>query len=324
MTTIKDVAESAGISIKTVSRVINGAPTVRPKVRAKVEAAMAALNYRPALAARQLASGRSFIVALIAPRATYSYFSRMMVAMAEACRSVGHHLVLEVIDAQEVEAPDWHLRLSCDPDAVLVIPPYADHPRMVAALATLGKPLVRVAGAQDGMGQSLPVEDAAIAGEMARYLLGKGHRRLAIIAPPRDTMPAWSRVTGFAAALAEAGVDLPEAYMLRGDMRFSSGDAALRQLMALPQRPSAIFACNDPMALGAMSAALRLGFAVPQDVAIAGFDHSSEGQMGFPTLTTIHQPVEDIARRAVGMALGRAEMVEQAGELPYLVPRESA
>jgi LacI family transcriptional regulator len=101
MATIKDVAEHSGISIKTVSRVINGAQTVRPKVREKVEASIRALNYRPALAARQLASGRSFIIAMIAPRLTYSYFSRIMVAAADACRKVGYHLVLEVIDGED-------------------------------------------------------------------------------------------------------------------------------------------------------------------------------------------------------------------------------
>ncbi|RVU05899.1 LacI family transcriptional regulator [Novosphingobium umbonatum] len=323
MATIKDVAEYSGISIKTVSRVINGAPTVRPKVRAKVEEAIRALNYRPALAARQLASGRSFIVAMIAPRQTYSYFSRLMVAMAEACRDYGHHLVLEVIDRSEMDSdPAWTLQLSCEPDAVIIVPPYADDPRMVEAVAALGKPMLRMAVGDDGVGQALPVPSYEISYAMGRYLLAKGHRQLAIIAPPRKTMSAYARVEGFAQALADAGVDLPPSCIVAGTMDFASGEAAFRQLMSLPRRPTAIFATNDPMALGAMACALRLGFSVPQDVAIAGFDNSVEGQMCYPPLTSVHQPLEEIARAAVGLVLG---VEQQRPEfIHHIVERESA
>lgn len=317
MATIKDVAAHSGISIKTVSRVINGAQSVRPGSRAKVEAAIRALNYRPALAARQLASGRSFIIAMIAPRVTYSYFSRLMVATAEACRKVGHHLVLEVIDRQ-----DTAVALSCEPDAVIVVPPFADNHPVLDALLALGKPLVRIAGREDGIGRSVEVHDHAIAQEMAHYLADKGHETLAMIAPPRATMASNQRLTGFRAGLAERGLPLPDSHVIRADMSFADGARAFRDLMALPRRPSAIFAANDMMALGAMACALRLGFRVPQDVAIAGFDNSDEGQMCYPALTSIHQPLEEIARIAVDLALERPGV--DASFAHHLVIRESA
>lgn len=317
MATIKDVAEHSGISIKTVSRVINGAQTVRPKVREKVEASIRALNYRPALAARQLASGRSFIIAMIAPRLTYSYFSRIMVAAADACRKVGYHLVLEVIDGE-----DAAISLSCEPDAVIVVPPFADNLRVLSALSALGKPVVRIAGREDGVGRSVAVHDHAIAREMADYLADKGHQCLAMIAPPRPEMASEERLTGFREGLAGRGLDLPETHVVRAGMTFVEGERAFRELMALPRRPTAIFAANDQMALGAMACALRMGFRVPQDVAIAGFDNSIEGQMCFPALTSIHQPVEEIARIAVDMALGRD--LGEAGFAHHLVIRESA
>jgi LacI family transcriptional regulator len=323
MATIKDVAERSGISIKTVSRVINGAPSVRANVRAKVEQAIRDLNYRPALAARQLATGRSFIVAMIAPRLTFSYFAGLMVASASACRAAGHHLVLEVVDAAEFSQQDqWQLQLSCEPDAVIVVPPFSDDPRMIEALCALGKPLVRIAGKNDGIGHSVEVHDHAIAREMAAYLVGKGHTRLAMIAPPHSQMAAEERLDGFRDGLAEHGIELAASCIVRGTMRFESGVAAFKELMALPQRPTAIFAANDVMALGAMSTALRLGFRVPQDIAIAGFDNAAEGQMCFPTLTSIHQPIEEIAEAAVNLALGRGH---GAGSFHHrLIIRESA
>ena len=317
MATIKDVAEHSGISIKTVSRVINGVRTVRPKVREKVEASIRELNYRPALAARQLASGRSFIIALISPRQTYSYFSRIMVATADACRKVGYHLVLEVMDRE-----DWTITLSCEPDAVIVVPPFADNPRVLAELAKLDKPLVRIAGKNDGIGRSVEVHDHAIARDMAHYLADKGHQVLAMIAPPRPDMASDERLTGFRDGLAERGLELPDSHVVRAGMTFAEGERAFRDLMALPRRPGAIFAANDQMALGAMACALRMGFRVPQDVAIAGFDNSDEGQMCYPALTSIHQPVEEIARIAVDLALDRP--CADAGFAHHLVIRESA
>ncbi|NOW48353.1 LacI family transcriptional regulator [Novosphingobium sp. SG751A] len=317
MATIKDVAQHSGISIKTVSRVINGAQTVRPGVREKVERAIRELHYRPALAARQLASGRSFIIAMIAPRLTYSYFSRIMVATADACRKVGYHLVLEVMDGE-----DLSITLSCEPDAVIVVPPFADNRQVLAALMELGKPVVRIAGKDDGIGRSVEVHDHAIAREMAQYLAGRGHSVLAMIAPPRPDMAAEERLTGFRAGLAENGLDLSDSHVVRAGMTFAEGERAFRDLMALPQRPTAIFAANDQMALGAMACALRLGFRVPQDVAIAGFDNSVEGQMCYPALTSVHQPVEEIARIAVDLALDRGD--GDASFAHHLVIRESA
>jgi LacI family transcriptional regulator len=314
MPTIKDVAERSGISIKTVSRVINGAPSVRPNIRAKVQQAIAELDYRPALAARQLATGRSYIVALVAPRRTYSYFSRLIVAMASACREFGYHLALEIVDG------DGMAGLSCQADAVIVIPPYADDDAILTPLAALGMPLVRVAGREDGVGQSLPVHDAAIAQEVAAYLLGKGHKALAMIAPPRPSMAAEQRLIGFRQGAGEA---LAPEHVLRGDMSFAGGEAAFRALMALPRRPSAIFAANDLMALGAMACALRMGYRVPHDIAIVGFDNSQEGQMGFPALTSVHQPIEEIATAAVALALGRGEGAPPRFE-HHLVLRDSA
>jgi LacI family transcriptional regulator len=193
---------------------------------------------------------------------------------------------------------------------------------MLTALSALGKPLVRVAGKRDGIGHSIEVNDYAIAREMAVYLVQKGHKVLAMIAPPRPDMAAEKRLIGFRDALADLGLALPDSHVVRGGMFYQDGEAAFKELMALPQRATAIFAANDLMALGAMNCALRMGFRVPEDVAIAGFDNSMEGQVCYPALTSIHQPLEEIAQVAVALALDRPNVNMDFAH--RLIVRESA
>lgn len=306
MATIKDVAERSGISIKTVSRVLNGVETVRPKVRAKVEAAIRDLNYRPALAARQLASGRSHVVVMLVPDVAAWYYSCMLLAAAQACRAVGYHLVVEVFDRAALEADeDWRIGLSCDADAVIVLPPWSDHPHMVRALEALGLPAVRIAGRDAGYGRVLDVHDRGIACELVTHLIGRGHQRIAMIAPPSDRLASEERHLGYRDAMAKAGLSVPEVFVVRGGMTFESGEEAFGRLMALPLRPTAIVAVNDATALGAMTTALRLGFRVPGDLAFTGFDNSTESRSAYPALTTVEQPFDAMARKAVLMAIGR-------------------
>ncbi|WP_343611650.1 LacI family DNA-binding transcriptional regulator [Novosphingobium sp.] len=323
MATIKDVAARSGISIKTVSRVLNGADTVRPNIRAKVEQAIRELQYRPALAARQLVTGRSFIIVLLVPDTAHWYYSMMVQAMAQACRSVGWHLVVETFDRQALEEDEhWSIGLSCDADAVIVLPPWSDHPRMLPSLERLGLPAVRIAGRVPGYGMLLKVHDRDVARQLVEHLIAQGHQRIAMIAPPSDQLSSEERHLGYRDAMAAAGLDVPDAFVFRSTMLFESGAEAFRQLMSLPVRPTAFFAVNDATALGAMTTALRLGFRVPQDLAFAGFDNSPESRYAFPSLTTADQPFEQIARQAVLMAIGRDE--EQVETPRRIILRESS
>jgi LacI family transcriptional regulator len=308
MATIKDVAERSGISIKTVSRVINGAETVRANVRAKVELAIRELNYRPALAARQLATGRSYVVVMLVPDVAAWYYSRMLLAAAQACRAVGYHLVVEVFDRDALATDEgWTIGLSCNADAVIVLPPWSDHPRMLRSLEGLGLPAVRIAGRAPGYGMVLDVHDRAVSAALTQHLIAQGHTRIAMIAPMSDRMASEERHLGYRDAMAGAGLDVPDAYVMRSAMTFESGAAVFTQLMALPVRPTAFVAVNDATALGAMTTALRLGFRVPQDLAFVGFDNSPESRCTFPALTTVDQPFDRIARGAVLMAIGRED-----------------
>lgn len=323
MATIKDVAETSGISIKTVSRVINGVETVRPNVRAKVEAAIRALNYRPALAARQLASGRSYIIVMLVPDVAAWYYSRMLLAVAQACRAVGWHLVVEAFERRALdEEADWTIGLSCDADAVIVLPPWSDHPQMLRALAALDLPTVRIAGRVPGHGMVLDVHDRAISAELVAHLIAQGHERIAMIAPPSDRVASEERHLGYRDAMAAAGLAVPDGFVQRGTMTFEGGVEAFGRLMALPLAPTAIFAVNDATALGAMTTALRMGVRVPQDMAFAGFDNAPESHSAWPALTTVEQPFDSIARAAVAMAIGRE--VGEEPLRPRIILRESS
>ncbi|WP_206243929.1 LacI family DNA-binding transcriptional regulator [Novosphingobium terrae] len=323
MATIKDVAEKSGISIKTVSRVLNGVETVRPNVRAKVEAAIRDLNYRPALAARQLVSGKTYILVILVPDVAAWYYSRMLLAMAQACRAVGWHLVVEVFDRQALEGDeDWAITLSCNADAVIVLPPWSDHPQMLRSLERLGLPAVRVAAQAQGYGMVLDVHDRAVSAQLVTHLIAQGHERIAMIAPPSPHFASEQRHLGYRDAMAAAGLEAPAHYLIRSTMTFESGQDAFAQLITLPQRPTAIVAVNDATALGAMTAALRQGLRVPQDLAVTGFDNSNESRCSLPPLTTVEQPFEQIARAAVLMAIDREDTPGDAIG-PRIILRES-
>lgn len=307
MTTIKDVARHAGVSFKTVSRVINGEEPVRPEKRERVQAAIRELNYQPSLAARQLAGHKSYIVSLIMPRIGMGYIARMAIAIAAECRAVGYHLNIEVIDVDAHAAPiNGDISFSVKPDAVILVPPFSDHHTLMERVEGEGLPLVRIASVREGYGTRLCVDDTDITVALMEHLLSLGHRRIGLVAPPLPEKASETRVTGYRRALAVAGIDADRDLEVRGNFSFASGAAAATQLLALPDRPTAIFAAGDQMALGVMAEAQRLGYRIPDDLAVAGFDDSAESRIVFPALTTVCQPITQIARAAVHAAIGRA------------------
>ncbi len=312
LSTIKDVARVAGVSFKTVSRVINGGHNVTPMLRERVEEAIRQLDYRPTLAARQLASHRSFVINLVIPRLAASYTGRLIVAIADECRQSGYHLVTEVYDPQaEGQRPMFSIRS----DAVILIPPFSDDPVLLDRLEEAKATVIRVASKGEGYGQCVAIDDTEIAARLVHHLLELGHRRIGMIAPPSPQRPADTRTMGYRMALREAGVEVDERLVVRGDMTFGGGVQAAMRLLAMPERPTAIFGATDYMALGAMSVANQLGYRVPDDVAIAGFDNAPESQMVFPPLTTVHQSVEHIAQVAIGLALSGEALQHSAGKV---------
>ena len=306
--TIKDVAREAGVSFKTVSRVMNGDTHVNESMREAVEAAMAALDYRPHRAARALRSSRTFAIALLAgsqavpaegERTEFpEYLGEVIAGCARACRPAGFHLVLELLaygDRRRAQAAAAALLDDLAPDGVVLTPPLCDLPWLLDILERRAIPFARLMpGAAPGHGLCFTVDDFAATRALTERLLSAGHRRLGFIAGPPDHLAARARREGFEAALA----DCPgaTARIGEGDFFLASGEREAAQLLAGADRPTALFAANDSMAAGALRAAVALGLRVPQDLAVAGFDDSFIA--GLAQLTSVRQPTAELARLA--------------------------
>ena len=328
--TIKDVAARAGVSFKTVSRVMNGDLHVNPAMRQAVETAMGALGYRPHRAARALRSSRTYAIALLAgsrdepapgERAQFpEYLGEVIAGCTQACRPAGFHLVLELLtygDRRMAAAVAGALLDDLAPDGVVLAPPLCDLGWLLDILEQRAIAYVRLMpGAAAGRGPCLAVDDFAAALALTRRLLEAGHRDLAFIAGPPDHLAARARREGFEAAL--AGVRGARARIGEGDFFLASGEREAMRLLAGPDRPTALFAANDSMAAGALRAAAALGLSVPGDLAIAGFDDSSVAGLTTPALTSVRQPTADLARRAATLLIAAAN----AGELPAPVTEQ--
>jgi LacI family transcriptional regulator len=307
--TIKDVAREAGVSFKTVSRVMNRDQRVNSEMRKAVEAAMAALDYHPHRVARALRSSRTYAIALLAgSRAVPAegertefpeYLGEVIAGCARACRPAGFHLVLELLaygDRRQARAAAAALLDDLAPDAVVLTPPLCDLPWLLDILERRAIPFARLMpGAAPGHGLCFTVDDFAAARTLTERLLAAGHRHLAFIAGPPDHLAARARREGFEAALA----DCPGARARTGEGDFfvASGEREAARLLAGADRPTALFAANDSMAAGALRAAAALGLGVPRDLAVAGFDDSFIARL--TELTSVRQPTAELARLAV-------------------------
>jgi len=304
--TITDVAERAGVSIKTVSRVLNSEPNVREDTRAKVLGAVKVLNYRPNYAARALAGSRSYLIGLYYDNPSPSYVGEVQYGAVKACRETGHHLLVEQIDG---EKDTWRTQVESllrqvKVDGVVLSPPVCDRSPVLDVLEEQKIPFVRIAPAGDwDRGPYVYMDDKRAARDMTAYLLSLGHRRIGFVKGHPEHAATQARLAGFTQALTEAGVPLDPAYVQGGAFTFRSGFGAAERLLNLPLPPTAIFASNDEMAVGVMAVANRMQLNVPRDVSVVGFDDAPIAQSVWPQLTTVRQPVVEMAEAAAAMLI---------------------
>jgi LacI family transcriptional regulator len=302
--TINDVSALAGVSIKTVSRVINREKYVGDATRAKVEAAIAELHFSPSQAARSLAGRRSFQVALICDNPSPYYVYEMQSGVRARCAVEGVRMIAQPYDR---EAPNLAAEIAAlvdevKPDGLILTPPVTDNPEIIAALTARSIPFVRVSPGNEGDDSpSVAIDNEAAAFEMTSYLISLGHRRIGFIEGHPGYATSAQRRAGYRRALDEAGVAEDAALIQPGLYSFGSGAAAAEALLALPAPPTAIFASSDDMAAGALAAAHRLGVRVPDDVSIAGFDDTALAEVVWPPLTTIRQPTREMAYAAASL-----------------------
>ncbi len=315
MATIYDVANHAGVSIKTVSRVMNAEPNVRAEMRDRVLAAAATLHYQPNLSARSLAGARSFLIAAFVDasltlqhwrneRGT-DYLARIQLGATLPCRAAGFHLLIELVDN---EAPSMrqdvaNVLAALKPYGVILTPPSADNLILLEVLRQAGTPYVRLGPERtDGGGLRLSLDDRAAARGMTQHLLDLGHRRIGFIEGDRRYGSSSARRAGFLQAMQAQRLFTP--WIAEGDFTYVSGLQAGLALLGREERPTAIFASNDDMALGCLAAAGELGLTVPQDVSIAGFDDSTGSRFSRPRLTTLRQPIVEMSALAAERLIG--------------------
>jgi LacI family transcriptional regulator len=306
--TISDVAKMAGVSIKTVSRVVNREPNVRSSTRDKVESAIAALNYRPNKAARNLASHHSHLIGLIYddPSAYEVPSSGYVIALQQgalaACHEANYELLIHPCRFRDrhIGRELTELIEQVRPDGIILAAPLSNIPRVVRAIEATGTPLVRISpGKKNGGQPKVATDDFTVSAEMTRYLASLGHRRIAFIKGNADHRAVGNRFRGYCAGLEQSGLKYSEQLVVDGDNSIGSGEAAAKKLLGRKRRPTAIFAANDDMAAGVIRVADRMGIKVPAELSVAGCDDIALAQQIFPALTTINQPLSAMSERAV-------------------------
>lgn len=332
--TIYDVAARAGVSIKTVSRVVNREANVSRAMRERVEEAVVALGYRRSLSARALAGSNSTIItALVDAELTIEhwksgrgndYLSRLELGALMECRQAEYHLMVELVDhgSDHLERDMLALLSSIRPAGVLLTPPNSDHALVLDILDAAGVAYARISPEKDlGRGVSVRMDERQAAFDMTRHLIDLGHRQIAHISGPSAYAASGLRREGYEQALKQAGLALSPSLLVEGDFTFASGIAGVERLLA-GDRPTAIFAANDDMALGVLQGAAAAGVSVPLDLSVAGFDDTPSALFSTPPLTTIRQPVAEMAAMATRRLVPATNRHEQDDEAVLTVPYE--
>lgn len=310
--TIDDVAELAGVSIKTVSRVVNGEPNVREQTRAKVERAVKKLSYRPNQAARSLASHHSRLIGLIyddpsvyeIPSA--GYVIRMQQGALLACRTANYELLIHPCRYRDKDVGKQLKALieRVRPDGIVLAAPLSNMPKIVRAIQATGTPFVRLSpGKRNGHRFSVVTTDREISAEMTRYLASLGHKDIAFITGHPSHKAVGNRFLGYQDGLEQSGLKYSERLVVAGDNSIRSGEECAEKLLKRKRRPTAIFAANDDMAAGVIRVAYRHGIKIPDQLSIAGCDDIALAQQVYPALTTINQPLSSMAERAASVLI---------------------
>ena len=305
---LKDVAEAAGVSVKTVSNVVNGSVHVAEETRARVQQAIDSLGYHPNVMARRLRTGRSGVIALAFPELPSPYFAELAVEVIAAARRHGCTVLMD----DTAGDPGAELRIASglgDPmiDGVILSPLGLDQAELVARERPI--PLVLLGEADFGpVADRVHIDNVSAARAATQHLIDEGYRRIGAIGwqDPSPRATAQQRLLGYTQALEGAGLPVEQALFppVRSYFR-PDGAAAMRRLLKLPDRPDAVFCFNDLMALGAMRAAHEAGLSVPRDIALVGFDDVEEAEYAIPSLTTVAPDKTKIAEAAVGALLDR-------------------
>ncbi len=320
--TIADVAAMAGVSMMTVSRVINAEPKVRQSTRDAVNAAIAKLNYAPNRAARSLAGASQIRVGLLYSNPSEAFLSAFIIGSLEEAGRLDVQVIIQKVEEGEALGAAVERMIAGGIDGVILPPPICEAGEVLGALREAGVPTVAVATPMTPEGiATILIDDAGAAREMTAHLAGLGHERIGFVVGHPDLCASAERLAGYRQGVEEAGLAYDEALVVQGFFTYRSGLDAAEQLLSLANPPTAIFASNDDMAAAAVAVAHRRGLDVPGDLTVCGFDDVAMAKTIWPELTTIHQPIAAMSRQAVELlvTLLRNKRLSEMGEQRIMV-----
>lgn len=316
--TINDVAAAAGVSKKTVSRVINNEVSVKAETREKVQLAMKALNYFPSLSARSLASKRSYLVAMLYLDREAYYLRQLQRGLLDHFATRGFSLLMHSCEGdidtglQAIENKARYMNI----DGFVLVPPLVHMPPVIALLKRLGKPYIRIAPTEeyDGFSEVL-CNDEQAAFDLTEHFIQQGHTRIGFVQGAPDCLATITRFNGYKRALLEHNIPVRDELIVEGSYDFQSGIAAgkilvSQALYASGEMATVIFCSNDDMAAGVLHVAHECGIQVPKQLAIAGYDDSPLSQQTWPALTSVRQPNRRMAEIAANKLIDTIERVE--------------
>lgn len=323
--TIKHVAADAGVSLQTVSRVINNEANVRPEMKARVQASIDKLGYVPSIAAQRMSGSKSYLILALNDRERTiedwkaregsDWVDQMLLGGMLKCAEHGYRLIFELVDthADNIQRELRAAIAALQPDGVILTPPHSDNELITGLLEKQSIPFARIGSRMTGDKISLTMADDRMAARATRYLIDKGHERIGFIAGPRDYALSGWRKAGWRETMEAAGLPT-EGLCERGDFSYASGEDAARILLSRQPRPTAIVASNDQMALASNAVAHALGLKVPGDLSLISFDNTPVVRFVQPALTAIDQPVAETVSRAVELVI----MAQRGEELPAM------
>ena len=320
MSTIKEVAKRAGVSTATVSRVFNDTGPVDEDTRARVKFVASELHYIPSALGRSLSTRKTDSIGLLLPDLFGEFFSEVIRGSDQTAQQQKYHLLVSSSHNNREEIAAALKMMRGRVDGLVVMSPHIDAQTLLANLPN-NHPVVLLSCHVDGSAfDSLNLDNLYGSREMVKHLMSHGHRRIAIIKGTEHNIDAEERLAGYCQAMAGGGNEVNEALQLPGEFSEASGYEAVRKIMNLNPRPTAIFASNDSMAIGALSALRDFGVQVPEDVALAGFDDIPIASYLTPSLTTVQVGIHQLGVRAIETLLNAVRHQERHQKEQVLLP----
>jgi len=321
MVKMVDVAKHAGVSVKTVSRVMNNEAHVKEALRERVFKSVEELGYIPSTSARSLRSHRTYALHLIVHSQNSNYVNAVQAGALMACQKLGYNLLWAFLDSELTAKPDlfdkWCRDFSREknPDGIILVPPYSNNEQINARLSQCNIPIVRIGpNSIEDNNITLSIDEEKAAHTATSHLIDLGHRRIAFIRGFENQRATHERFKGYCEALKDAGIEYDDTIVLPGEFSFKSGMIAGEKIIKMKNRPTAVFAANDDMAAGMIVAGHRNQVKMPEEISVVGFDDSKMAGYIWPSLTAINQPRFKLGERAVELLVRRASQNNRSGE----------